>query len=52
MYTLPTKMHFDLPSSTFCFGRESKRNGLIYSVMYLLFYLFMPIKAFCFPPCL
>ncbi|EXY56976.1 hypothetical protein M122_0931 [Bacteroides fragilis str. 3976T7] len=43
------KMNFDLPSSTLRFSRESKRNCLTYSVMYLLSYLFMPIKAFCFP---
>ncbi|EXY47476.1 hypothetical protein M118_0924 [Bacteroides fragilis str. 3783N1-2] len=42
-------MNFDLPSSTLRFSRESKRNCLTYSVMYLLSYLFMPIKAFCFP---
>ena len=43
------KMNFDLPSSTLRFSRESKRNYLTYSVMYLLSYFFMPIKAFCFP---
>ena len=43
------KMNFDLPFSTLRFSRESKRNGLTHGVMYLLSYLFMPIKAFCFP---
>ncbi|EXY66647.1 hypothetical protein M124_0871 [Bacteroides fragilis str. 3988T(B)14] len=42
-------MNFDLPFSTLRFSRESKRNGLTYGVMYLLSYLFMPIKVFCFP---
>ncbi|EXZ07092.1 hypothetical protein M072_0372 [Bacteroides fragilis str. DS-208] len=41
--------HPYLPSSTLHFSKGNKRNLFIYSTMSGLFFLFIPIKAFCFP---